>query len=217
MRSETVRRTLSQAFSSLDAVINLIGMLFFVLFVVSVLGLHLFWDCHSECRGDNCATNHAVYTRGNFRTLLNAYLSNYQLFSRDNWAAIMFEYMECMNNSYVAIYFCMIFTTCNFVLLPIFVSIFLYNFSLSEEQRRAKQVQLYVKQTYENNRKLISALDVKYINMGVRFLYKGSRVLKRVPVNLIDSRTISSDLTDADAADAEEEAGDNALGEQPLS
>ena len=35
-RSDTVRRTLSEAFASLDAVFNLIGMLMFVLFVVSV-------------------------------------------------------------------------------------------------------------------------------------------------------------------------------------
>ena len=72
-----MRRTLSQAFATLDAVVALIGMLAFVIFVISIVGLHLFWACHEECHGTQC-----VYTRGNFGTLLNAYLAIFQLFSR---------------------------------------------------------------------------------------------------------------------------------------
>ena len=147
---------------------------------------------------------------------------------RDNWASIMYEYQECMGTHTVAVYFTITFTALNFVLLPIFVSIFLDNFSLSEEQRRQKQVELYVKSTYAKSRGMLSALDVKYINMGVRFLYKGSRVLKKVPANLIGNA--GDDFSDAvprldssvdrrnpldeldEVADGEEEMGDKALG-----
>jgi hypothetical protein len=193
LRSDSVRTTLSQAFSSMHAVVSLIGMLAFVIFVLSILGVHLFWYCHETCHGRNC-----LYTPGNFDTLLSAFLSNYQLFSRDNWASIMFEYMECMHSHAASLYFTTTFTVLNFVLLPIFVSIFIDNFSLNEELKRKKQVEMYVKSTFKTSSGTIRLMDIKYISMGVNMLYKGSRMLKRTPVNLIavdDAGAIENETT----------------------
>eukprot|EP01052_Picozoa_sp_SAG31_P006997 SAG31_NODE_329_length_17643_cov_10.377793_2_plen_1951_part_00 len=183
-RAEAIRNTMSQAFSSLYSVFSLIGLIAFVIIIMSVLGRHLFWACHEHCL-DNPRS--CVYTRGNYGTLFNAVLANYQLFTRDNWANIMYEYMECTGGGwYVQAYFVVLFTSLNFILLPIFVSIFLDNFSLSEEEKRNKQVELYIKSTFRHSKGIINVFDVRYINHAVRLLYKGSRILKRVPVGMVD-------------------------------
>eukprot|EP01050_Picozoa_sp_SAG11_P000599 SAG11_NODE_20_length_25330_cov_18.348143_17_plen_1316_part_00 len=186
-RAESIRRTMSQAFASLDAVFSLIGMLLFILVVMSLLGVHLFWDCHKHCIEEGIEESECVDTRGNYATLGNSFLANYQLFTRDNWASIMFEYMECTGTFASSIYFVSMFSLLNFVLLPIFVSIFLDNFSLSDEAKRSKQVELYVKSTFQHSKGIINVLDVKYINLAVRLLYRSSKVLKRVPVKMIGS------------------------------
>jgi hypothetical protein len=193
-RSETVRRTLSEAFASISAILNLLAMLAYVMFIFAVMGIHLFWHCHEHCHGDHC-----VYTRGHFGALLPAFLSLYQLFSRDNWASIMYEYQECMGTMSVALYFDTVFVVCNFVLLPVFVSIFLDNFSLSEEQKRNKQVALYVKSTMQRS-KGINVLDVKYINHAVGILYKGTKVLKRKETEFRNLENQTGELLSVDVA-----------------
>lgn len=142
-----------------------------------------------------------VYTRGHFGALPNAILANYQLFSRDNWASILFEYQECMDHKGVAVYFDMVFTILNFVLLPIFVSIFLDNFSLSDEQKRQKQVELYVKTTYQRSKGIINVLDIKYINNAVNVLYKSNKVLRRPVAGFVQIATKSKPKEEDAAAD----------------
>merc|ERR1719272_1666754 len=102
-------------------------MIFLTLIVASISGVFLFDKCH-QAENPN-----AVWTRGNYGHLGYAFLANFQLFTEDNWANIMFEYMECTHNHYVALYFVLFFCAMNFILLVIFVSIFLDNFTLSEE------------------------------------------------------------------------------------
>jgi hypothetical protein len=193
-RAESIRRTLSQAFSSLYAVLSLVGMLAFIMLVTSVLGVHLFWECHKDC--NQFEDGDCVYTRGHYGNVGNAFLANYQLFSRDNWASIMYEYMDCTGSKSAAMYWVVMFTVMNFILVPIFVSIFLDNFALSDEQRRSEQVEIYVKSTLTHSKGMINLNDIKYINMAVRMVYKGSKVLKHAPLTLMGNQAGASSVQD---------------------
>lgn len=172
-RSKAIAQILSMAFSSVGAILSLLYMIFLTLIVASISGVFLFDQCHQE------DAPHQVWTRANYGNLGHAFLANFQLFTEDNWANIMFEYIECTDNYYLSIYFVLVFCALNFILLVIFVSIFLDNFNLSEEGKRKKQIDLYVKSIGADEKQL-NLMDMKAVNMAVRLLYSGGGTLKRI-------------------------------------
>jgi hypothetical protein len=176
-RSKAISQILSMAFSSVTAILSLLYMIFLTLIVSSISGVFLFDKCH---RAD---TPHAVWTRGNYGHLGYAFLANFQLFTEDNWANIMFEYIECTHSYYMSLYFVVLFCTLNFILLVIFVSIFLDNFTLSEEGKRKKQIDLYVKSIGAEDKQL-NLMDMKAVNMAVRLMYTGGGTLKKISPGL---------------------------------
>ena len=176
-RSKAISQILSMAFSSYTAIVSLMYMIFLTLIVASISGVFLFDSCHKA--GPDGEPSQAVWTRGNYGHLGYAFLANFQLFTEDNWANIMFEYMECTQNPYVALYFVMLFCAMNFILLVIFVSIFLDNFTLSEEGKRKKQIDLYVKSIGADDKQL-NLMDMKAVNMAVRLVYSGGGTIKKL-------------------------------------
>lgn len=132
LRSKAISQILTMAFSSVSAIISLLYIILLTLIVASISGVFLFDECHQ------LDAPHSVWTRANYGNLGYAFLANFQLFTEDNWANIMFEYIECTNNYYLSLYFVILFCTLNFILLVIFVSIFLDNFTLSDEGKRKK-------------------------------------------------------------------------------
>ncbi len=172
-RSKAISQILSMAFSSVGAILSLLYMIFLTLIVASISGVFLFDQCHQA----DAPT--AVWTRANYGNLGHAFLANFQLFTEDNWANFMFEYIECTHSYYMSIYFVVLFCSLNFILLVIFVSIFLDNFTLSEEGKRKKQIDLYVKSIGAEEKQL-NLMDMKAVNMAVRLMYSGGGTLKRM-------------------------------------
>lgn len=172
-RSKAISQILSMAFSSVSAILSLLYMIFLTLIVSSISGVFLFDQCH---QADAPTT---VWTRANYGNLGYAFLANFQLFTEDNWANIMFEYIECTHSYYMSLYFVILFCSLNFILLVIFVSIFLDNFTLSEEGKRKKQIDLYVK-SIGTEQKQLNLMDMKAVNMAVRLLYTGGGTLKKM-------------------------------------
>jgi hypothetical protein len=166
VRSRAISQIIGMAFASWSAILSLLFMIFLTMAVASLSGIFLFASCHET--GDQ-----PVFTRGNYGTLAHAFLANFQLFTEDNWANIMFEYEECMETKSVALYFSALFTVLDFLLLVVFVSIFLDNFTLSEEGKRKKQVDLYVKAQKTDTKVGMTIMDLKSVNMAVRLVYSG--------------------------------------------
>ena len=201
LQSKAIEQILGMAFASLSAVMSLLYMIFLTLTVASISGVFIFDKCH----GKEAEGTHLVWTRAHYGDLGSAFMSNFQLFTEDNWANFMFEYQECMGSRWVALYFVLLFCTLNFVLLVIFVSIFLDNFNLSDEGKRQKQIDLYVK-SIGAQEKEFNLMDMKAINMAVRFLYTGGGALKR-------ANPLAKDLSQERSFNPVREMGDGQLDE----
>ena len=168
IRSKAITQIVGMAFASWSPIISLLFMVSLTLVIASISGIFLFQPCHSPS-GDS-----EIYTRGNYGDLASAILANFQLFTEDNWANIMYEYIECMETKWVALYFTSLFTALDFILLVVFVSVFLDNFTLSEEGKRKRQVDLYLKSRKAQDQSGIGVMDLKSVNMAVRLVYSGS-------------------------------------------
>ena len=58
----------------------------------------------------------------------------------------MYEYMDCFGPQ-ASIYFVIVVFVTQYVLLNLYVAVFLENFSLTDEEKRIKQVKKYIRQT----------------------------------------------------------------------
>lgn len=61
----------------------------------------------------------------------------------------MYEYMDCFGSK-ASVYFVIVVFVTQYVLLNLYVAVFLENFSLSDEEKRVKQVKKYLRQTMQN-------------------------------------------------------------------
>ena len=166
---ERTKRMLSMAFGHIDAAVNLLALMCYGLVVFGVVAMHLFGDCTADMR----------LSRSGFDDFWLASMTNFQILSGDDWAWSMYEYMECLEEpELVVVYFVLVHLATAFIMVNLFVAIFLENFFLSDEDKRQKQIDQYVKKTVDKE-EAVGLGDVRAIGMLVDAMYAGSALLKR--------------------------------------
>ena len=110
---EVVRDVLKLAFSSAGTVLSLIGFLIFTMVLCSIIGLHLFYSCHTF---DSNGISMDLDTRTGFTSFTQAFLAVMQLVTGDNFTGINLGYADCAGWAASA-YFSPIYLFCNFFVL----------------------------------------------------------------------------------------------------
>eukprot|EP01047_Picozoa_sp_COSAG01_P023221 COSAG01_NODE_1399_length_10465_cov_3.558267_18_plen_132_part_00 len=104
--------------------------------VPAVVAVHLFDSCHGV----------AIGTRGGFDSFWRASITNFQILTGDDWASVMYEYMDC-SGDLSSLYFVLLYWLTAFIMINLFVAIFLENFQLSDDMKRQKQIEEYIRQS----------------------------------------------------------------------
>lgn len=148
-RVKSIRTVLKVAFGSLDAIASLSFLFLFFCFVSAVMGTFIFWTCHqnpdgtprmTELNGMNSVAS--VELNGmNLGSLRDSFFAVFQLSTGDDWSGLMFEYMECFGSA-AAIYFVVVVFITQYLLLNLYISVFLENFQLNDEQKRKCQIEV---------------------------------------------------------------------------
>eukprot|EP01044_Picomonas_judraskeda_P006746 COSAG03_NODE_688_length_6294_cov_4.784988_2_plen_429_part_00 len=141
-RVKSIRTVLKVAFGSLDAIGSLSFLFVFVCFVAAMMGTFIFWPCHGiNADGSQRRTELNGMNLGSLR---DSFFSVFQLSTGDDWSGLMFEYMECFGGG-AAVYFVVVVFVTRYLLLNLYISVFLENFQLNDEQKRQRQVEEYAK------------------------------------------------------------------------
>ena len=177
LKFERTKHMLAMAFGHIDTAINLLFLITFWMVVFGVVAMYLFSTCSAEDR----------LNRGGFKDFWSASMTNFQILSGDDWAWVMYEYMDCAQTpEIVAIYFVFMHTSSAFIMVNLFVAIFLENFQLSDEDKRQKQIDAYIqKEVLEHADESISLAEIKAVGMLVDVMYSGSALLKRAPIPVL--------------------------------
>eukprot|EP01043_Picozoa_sp_COSAG02_P036745 COSAG02_NODE_2712_length_8183_cov_20.357867_4_plen_1548_part_01 len=145
-RVKSIRTVLKVAFGSLDAIASLSFLFVFVCFVAATMGTFIFWPCHVNADGSQRRTELNGMDLGSLR---NSFFSVFQLSTGDDWSGLMFEYMECFGNG-AAVYFVVVVFVTQYLLLNLYISVFLENFQLNDQQKRQRQIENYTKTEIAN-------------------------------------------------------------------
>eukprot|EP01043_Picozoa_sp_COSAG02_P025025 COSAG02_NODE_1390_length_12915_cov_6.825531_1_plen_3708_part_00 len=145
-RVKSIRTVLKVAFGSLDAIASLSFLFVFVCFVAAMMGTFIFWPCHVNSDGSQRRTELNGMDLGSLR---NSFFSVFQLSTGDDWSGLMFEYMECFGNG-AAVYFVVVVFVTQYLLLNLYISVFLENFQLNDQQKRQRQIEEYANQEIAN-------------------------------------------------------------------
>lgn len=169
---ERTKHMLAMAFGHVDAALSLLFLMCFWMVVFAVVAMYMFSTCSAEDR----------LARGGFKDFWTATMTNFQILSGDDWAWVMYEYMECptVEASTVVLYFVAMHASSAFIMVNLFVAIFLENFQLSDDDKRQKQIDAYIqKNVMADDDHVIGLADIKAIGMLVDVMYSGSALLKR--------------------------------------
>lgn len=191
---------------------GLLGALFTFIFafmcLISMAAGHLLGTCHSPKSSVDLETGQEIGTSGfpreNFYYYSDAVLSNFQIMSGEDWAPMMYRYMNCAG-PWSAFYFVFVVVITNFFLLNIFVAVILENFELSEEEKLIKQQSRYTEQkgTKPKSRQLGLNLTASLDDAP-----SGRQIAKVVEKGLALGDTLASDAdTDENEARAEKTCG----------
>lgn len=202
LKFERTKHMLSMAFGHIDAAISLLFLICFWILVFGIVAMFLFSTCPTSGR----------VNRAGFKDFWSASMTNFQILSGDDWAWVMYEYMDCYQTpELVAVYFVAMHMSSAFIMVNLFVAIFLENFALSDEDKRQKQIDVYIqKNVIEHEDEPISLTEIKAVGMLVDAIYSGSTLLKRVPFQGFQgiipvSRQRSESLLDVEASSFEAE------------
>jgi Ca2+-binding EF-hand superfamily protein len=143
---ETVLMLLKTVLGSWTMLSNLIIFIVFCLCIFAVTGMHTLGGCHlpGSSRGEQTAGS-PEFPRNNFYTFMDALLTMFQIMSGEDWAPVMYAYMEC-SGFWAVGFFSVAFCVTNFFLLNLFVAVILMNFEVAEEEKLIKQEARYIKQ-----------------------------------------------------------------------
>jgi voltage-dependent calcium channel L type alpha-1D len=161
-----ITNILSIAFASWTAILSLTFLMLFTLFITAIMAMHMFSSCD-------------VHSRLNYDSLWRALVANFNVMTADNFATYMYEYMDCAGGG-VAVYFVILFILVDYVMLYLYLAIFIEGFSLSDEEKRQKQVEVYVDRMRSKDG-VIDLSDMKGLSTLVDIMYKGSSLLQRLP------------------------------------
>ncbi|KAG9041442.1 calcium channel protein, partial [Tulasnella sp. UAMH 9824] len=126
-----------RVFGNIKGLWNIILFMTILNFLGALIAVQLF-------RVDVKANNHV-----NFRETYSAFLAMYQVFTSENWTDILYLTADAsapFKQGLIAVLFYVgWFFVANFILLQIFVVIFHESFELSEEQKRCRQFDAYLR------------------------------------------------------------------------
>ncbi|KAG8926488.1 calcium channel protein, partial [Tulasnella sp. 417] len=126
-----------RVFRHITGLWNMILLMMIVNFLGALIAVQLF-------RGDVGADNHM-----NFRGIYSSFLAISQVFSSENWTDILYLTADASapfkQNLIAVLFFVGWFFVSNFILLQVFIVIFNENFEMSEEQKRGRQFDEYVR------------------------------------------------------------------------
>ena len=129
-RMETLRKLLSTITSSVFAVMSLSGLMFLFLFIFSVLGSHLFGTSN-------------VNIRPGFGDLWSSALTVFIVITGESWGTIMKQTMKATSAA-SCIYFLILFTLGNYILINLFIAILIDNFgSFSDTEEHVQDLDQY--------------------------------------------------------------------------
>jgi hypothetical protein len=116
----------------------------------------------------------------NLGSLGDAIITNFVLSTGDDWSQIMFEYQECYG-PVASLYFIVVVFFTQYVLLNLYVAVFLENFSLTDEEKRIKQVKKYIRVTMGNTDN--TAESVASTTVAVSNMISQKNTLKRLKLD----------------------------------
>eukprot|EP01050_Picozoa_sp_SAG11_P007632 SAG11_NODE_643_length_7983_cov_2.198884_2_plen_1259_part_00 len=121
--------------------------IFFILGLFALIGGHILGVCHlPKAEGEEVTGfehGQPDFPRSNFYYFGTGIITNFQIMSGEDWAPVMYSYMNCAGN-WAALYFISMVLLTNFFLLNIFVAVILENFELSEEEKFVKQERKHI-------------------------------------------------------------------------
>lgn len=138
--NHAVRAVIKTVTESGEQVIVLSAFAVFMLCVLSIVGGQTLGSCFTLTDGSAGPDMPQL----NFYTFFNAFHANFLVLMGVSWSPIMFDYMECASASWV--YFVLVFVVMNFFVANLFMALLVDGFSLSEEEKLAKQETNYIKQ-----------------------------------------------------------------------
>ena len=126
--------------------------------LMSMAAGHLLGPCHLNNETGQHVDSDG-FPRQNFYYYSDSLLSNFQVMSGEDWAPMMYGYMNCAGYGAMA-YFLFIVIVTNFFLLNIFVAVILENFDMSEEEKLIKQKSRFEEQ--KSSKQLSGEMATKY-------------------------------------------------------
>ncbi|KDQ07800.1 hypothetical protein BOTBODRAFT_591897 [Botryobasidium botryosum FD-172 SS1] len=134
-----MRPLLLQVFGNMRGLVNMSLFLLLTNFLGALITVQLF-------RGDIQST-----VNMNFAQVYSGFLAMYQVFSSENWTDVLYGTSQAevpFKQAPIAILLVSgWFLFANFILLQMFIAVINENFEVAEEQKRAQQVQAYIRQT----------------------------------------------------------------------
>ena len=160
---DTVMMLLRTVMGAWKMLINLVVFIVFVLALFAVAGMHTVGTCHL-CNADStpaCPENvygmentngtMTVALRENYFEFSSAIVTTFQIMSGEDWAPIMYKYMHCAGPA-ALVFFVILFSVSNFMMLNLFVAVILMNFENAEEEKLIKQELNYMREVEDNEK-----------------------------------------------------------------
>lgn len=129
---------------NVSGLLNLIVFVFLVCFLAAIFAVQLFRGALPQYD----ANSNVV--RITFANIYNAFIGMYQIFSSENWTAIVYEATTSdaiWNTAWIdAMFFIIWFAFANFIILNMFIAVIQENFDVSEDEKRLHQVKAFLQQ-----------------------------------------------------------------------
>lgn len=133
---------LVRVFGSLSGLFNMILFLLLIVGLASLLAAQLF-------RGDLPQEDDGETIEINFKHMWNSFLGMYQIFSSENWTTPLYNVLSIEGEFKQAviggIFLSGWFLFANFIVLQMFIAVIAENFGVAESQKRAQQLELYLR------------------------------------------------------------------------
>lgn len=133
---------LFRVFGSLSGLFNMIVFLLLMVGLASLVAAQLF-------RGDIPAESEGQANEINFKQMWNSFLGMYQIFSSENWTTPLYSALtsegEYKQAVIAGIFMCGWFLFANFIVLQMFIGVIAENFGVAESQKRAQQLEVYLR------------------------------------------------------------------------
>ncbi|KAB8339248.1 hypothetical protein FH972_022182 [Carpinus fangiana] len=131
---------------NISGILNLILFVFLLTFLVAILASQLF---RGELPQEDAQGN---VIEMNFSNIWNSFLGMYQIFSSENWTAILYNvqaYDAGWKTAWIgALFFILWFILGFFIVLNMFIAVIQENFDVSEDEKRIQQVKAFLQQRH---------------------------------------------------------------------